>query len=324
MSRGEKKYFFSHKMRHLIELIIEAKKSNSQASAALSYESWAEKITIYLKFLERLQLENKKDFSRKLKFEGERLDLILVQHLILYLILIPFADVRKQNFKGLKKDSLSFQALRTCTFLLNNAINNLYSIKMLALMGMDSQARIILRNYIEGTDIAIAVLLDDKFLQLYTKETSDDKDAKDKWRETRPSKIQHIIKAAVEKNKKIKEIWEFVLPVRKEYYDISSMVTHANIMPVFLENYPTILNTDMARIGGVGGCISEATSGMLISTLEYASFAINFIQYILESHHGMEELFGRKLKDSLYHSIKETNMLIWLYCKYPFPKTVSG
>src|SRR5688572_8598709 len=92
------------------------------------------------------------------------LDMVLLEHTSLLAMLHKFNNVKTRKANGKLPNSNSFKALRSFTFLLNNCINNLVSIKTLLAMGFDIQARTLFRNYIESMDLAYAVLLDEDFL----------------------------------------------------------------------------------------------------------------------------------------------------------------
>jgi hypothetical protein len=302
---------FSTATEALIERAIEylSKDRRFEPSIAFSYKNLVSESFGILEFIKDVDKENRDIFCKTLEAEGELLDLILVQHLILYYVLIPFSDLQIETYGGWKKESYSFKALRIFTSLLNNACNSLISIKTLTQIGMDIQTRIIFRNYIECMDMGIAILLDEAFFNKYKTDPGSEIKRKQKWQETCPAKIRNTITAAVEKEKVLKEKWKLGLELRKDHYNNSSKAAHADIIAIIYGSYPTIIDTDQT-CNGIGGIISNGTRYTLKNIFNYACLVLNFVQPILEDRHSLGKLFKPDSHGGLYNFTKEVNQLV--------------
>jgi len=293
----------------IITSAIEHLQENDQHLPAekLNYEMWLKEFSGIQDFLEDVGLQNNDVFNKKLAAEGERLDLIIFEHMTLSLVLTPFADL---NTITRKDQGDSSKVLLFFTMMLNNGINSLLSLKTLLSMGMDFQARVILRNYIETMELAMAILLNEQFFNFYMKDPKGKKEEKARWDKTRPSEVARIISAAAEKDEPLKEMWNLGKAIRDHLYDNSSKAVHAVSVAVFVGANPSLIDSDKAG-AGLGGHISNGTRSTLNNAFQYGGFCLHFLQKILQYAHGID--VSALPKGDHYAFISDINKLLWLH-----------
>ena len=296
------------------ELIIKIlDKSRNKGMHNFSYEDFMLFTAGLTGFLKEAQSENRQIFRKKLKGGKEMLDLLLSEYMCLSLLLSPFYNLNTKSYNGYKKGSYKFKALRVFSHLLNNAFNALTSIKMLLSTGMDLQARILFRNYIESMETAIAVLLNEEFLQLYKSVPNSKEEAGHKWNKTRPQGVLKAIYDSVQGDESQLERWQFILEFRMDYYDDTSKAVHANIVPVTYSSYSRKIGQKGISYSYFGSHITNATVGTINNVLLYANLISNFILSILEKSYNFDKLKEQDSVGVLYVVVNDTNKFLNLH-----------
>lgn len=275
------------------------------------FSEFEEMVVLGLEEIKNIQLENEADFHTKLKSEAQLLDLLLVEHLALLSTLSPFFSLKTRSFKGLKAKTTEFEIIRTFTWLLNNSINNLLSLRVLLSMGMDLQARVLFRNYIESMDVSVAILLSLDFYEKYRKECDNEKEAKIRWHGIKTSSLLKTIQRELDKDEKLNQLWQIGFEMRSDNYSRASKGVHVEPIAVIYNSYPSKLDTTEV-VQNIGGVITNATKSTILSTYYYGGFIINFLKELLQTRSKLGPLAVLNKNGRHYATINKVNQHLWL------------
>jgi hypothetical protein len=298
----------STRIKGYIELI---RQNRAFRGDDFSYEKFATDLNMGMKALLKIHSENKIDTNRHLRDEMELFDLLLLEHLSLLFALSPFFVVKTRAYKRLKRKSYSFEALRTFTWLLNNSVNNLLSIRALLSMGMDLQARVLFRNYIESMDVSIAILLSEEFFKLYSTEPVDEAQAKARWNRVRTKNLLKVINTQLQTDQRLRELWEIGFKMREENYSTTSKGVHVEPIAIMYGAYPKTLSNNQF-VQNVGGYITNATKSTVQNIYAYGGFIINFLHPLIEERHNLGNLSKLSRNGKHYSFINQVNRYSWL------------
>ncbi len=173
--------------------------------------------------------KNKKEFETKLYEELYILDLQSFMFLQIILCFIEFAY---------KSDSKRYKALHIMYILISILYRDLISMRKCLEMGLNYQANLIFRNYIELSEIGLACMIDDNFVNEYTREVGSEKQEIIKRNKFRAINVHKFI---IDEFKLIKELSSFIEvidEIRNSLYKKTSQFTHGNPFRLINECFP--------------------------------------------------------------------------------------
>lgn len=182
---------------------------------------------------------------------------------------------------------------------------------MLLSMGMDLQARVLFRNYIESMDVSIAILLSEEFFTLYKTEPTNEKEIKERWYKVRTSTLLKVIEKELKKDKSLKEFWEVGVKMRTDNYSTTSKGVHVEPVAVAYSSYPTKLNTNQVT-QSVAGYITNATKTTILNIYCYGGFILNFLRPLMETYHRLGKLSDLNKNGHYYSYLNQINRYMWL------------
>lgn len=189
---------------------------------------------------------------------------------------------------------------RVVKTLANNFANTLWITRMLLSKGSDHQAKILFRNYVEQSDILIAVLGDFKFFEKYVDSDEENPYSKfsEKWfRHLRPKMLKPTLNKIyneVLKNQRL----HYIMPyLKKTNYEWLSLYTHGDFDAIFLSSFVNDEDGDMMfnEFCSVDFKINITLNKLLI----HSGMTILPIFDLLENHHNIKSFLNKDLKNEL-------------------------
>ncbi len=173
------------------------------------------------------------DFSKdeSLKSEFIFLDMTINQLLLISKV-VEWFESNNVNFLWSKKQSSKTSGLGEIKTLTYNLSNTLWTIKFLLSKGIDHQAKILFRYFIEQYDILIAIAGDYDFFIKYSERVSNDdpyEDFNEKWyRHIRPKKIKPIIERISNDILNDKRLGKLLKYYKETNYEWLSLYSHGH------------------------------------------------------------------------------------------------
>lgn len=177
--------------------------------------------------------QNIKEIDEHCFLETKIFKLLIYEHIHLFTILADSFVHSSPNINLSKRNSQKFIHLTT---FLNNQINNLKSALLLLEHGLTQSSEIIFRNYIETSEKALAILINENFFDSYRKETTNETEEKNIWNKTKPYKAFNIIKTHFLKLNELKEFYEVFFDIRQSIYSQTSKAVHSQLSSTIKES----------------------------------------------------------------------------------------
>lgn len=258
--------------------------------------------------LKERQEENEIIFKRNFTREDIFLELIILEHQSLFVTLIERFNFNNNEFDGILKDSYTFKSVSFLCYLLNLMINNLIAIQKLFHLGLNHQINVLLRNYIELSEISIAILVNETFFITYKSEPENKKEINNKWQLTKPSMVHKIIENEYRSIEGLHKWWIEISKIRNSLYSKTSGYVHGEYFNVIIEAFPKELNEDNVRLAAMG-MISDNLKSTLSETLIFSKIFINNIIIFLVKNHNLHfNRFGQNGLDHVYLNSVNTYM----------------
>jgi len=259
----------------------------------------------YKQFLDESVKEKKQDrefaffntyFKRKLKFEIEYLNFINLKNSQLTKTLHKYFVKSKKAQSDYDITSYSYRALDDFRRIFVVISNNYITIKNLQLNGFDYQAKAVLRNTIELTDLCICCLGDEEFYSFFKKQNQTD----DPWKTFKTIKYGTIKKTTLKVINHIKqtnkanvpeELWQSYIAIRDENYDFASQHAHSNFLNIMLGSYVPIMedkNVDEEMmLMNLGGRINSLTKKNIKDVIIFDSISYMILLILLIDKHKL-------------------------------------
>ncbi len=283
-----------------IKLIID----NMIADSSIEYS--------YQQFLDDSAKEKKQDkefaffnsyFKRKLKFEIEYLNFINLKNSQLTKTLHKYFEKSEKAQSDYDITSYSYRVLDDFWRIFVVISNNYSAIKGLHLNGFDYQAKAVLRNTIELTDLCICCLGDEKFYSFFREQNQTD----DPWKTFKTIKYGTIKKTTLKVINHIKqtnkanvpeELWQGYMSIRDENYDFASQHAHSNFLNIMLGSYVPIMEdkniNENMMLMNLGGRVNSLTEKNIKDVIVFDSISYMILLILLIDKH---KLFFAKFKE---------------------------
>ena len=235
--------------------------------------------------------ENTGKLFREFGIESYFYDLLILEHLSLFVCLFKYCYVEEHNDKA---------AVNFLSLLLLSLHKDMISMKMNLEMGFNQQANLIFRNYIELSELALALLIDDEVYSNYKEDENDNSTQLKKWLKTKPKKIHSIINAEFEKISELKEYGELLNELRNNLYKKTSDFTHGAAWTIFTESTGfdgTNGETNFQITGSININIKNTFYEILIYS---KTFLFSFIMLLVRNRKITFEKFGDDGKDHIF------------------------
>jgi hypothetical protein len=174
--------------------------------------------------------------------------------------------------------------------LLLNMINSAIASRRLAALGLDRQARIIVRELTEVGDLLVAILGDQAFLDIYIASPEAFAGAKAHWGEQlRPWRVRLRARDAATSagfnaaHHGLPELWER----RWTLYDWLSKSAHIDYGALVVESVAA--DFDGRYDINLGGRVGHHTASTLAHLTEYLHGALALVSFLLDARHGWSE-----------------------------------
>lgn len=187
------------------------------------------------KTIHSVQAENKAEFVEAYGDNALILDYIIFLHLSFLLILYEnFIIKNKSEVEELCSADAS-QKMHYLYLMSQHLVNSLYAVRLLVESGLDTQAKQVLRSYVEYSDIAIAILGNSEFYGNYKRMGDGGQEEKEAWyKYVRPSALTKILKTIYTNLDGSEEHWNIVQNIRDPMYSHLSEYSHGHFMAVFV------------------------------------------------------------------------------------------
>ncbi len=257
------------------------------------------------KFQKKLDNSNIRKFNNDFYFEKKFFNLIILLHESLYLIFSKYFYLKEEKLKISDYDR---NKMVTYLFILSNLINNLISTLRLLERGLSQNSDILFRNYMELSEIGIAILNDDEYYETYKKQCNSEKEQFSKWRKTKPSKTFSVVKNALSKIE-IDEFYDIFYDVRNQLYGHTSKTVHGNIDSILRGALAFGHETDSVKLSIYGNINSDIqnnfanyfiyskTITQAISVILVKDYNLNFDKF---GKAGKYHIFLQSLTDKIF------------------------
>ena len=244
-------------------------------------------------------------------------EIALVQLTDLVFVCTKQADENKQLlWPGRDTRNNAFGGTFTLQVLLTNLANTLLAIRQLVLLGLDGQARVLLRWFVELADMTIAALFDYDCFSHYAHSGEGFKEDYEKWRaHLAPAKIRRILERfddfAVPPDKNLnytqsfgrQDFIEESQNIRRNTYEWLSLYSHANSLAQTISAVKNISDDGLLipKLGGrAGGYADFRSKSTFFNAALYSWMTCSQIFWLLILKHDWislaeehSESFGR-------------------------------
>jgi len=235
--------------------------------------------------------ENTEKLFRELGIESYFYDLLILEHLSLFVCLFKYCYIEDHNDKA---------AVNFLSLLLLSLHKNMISMKMNLEMGFNQQANLIFRNYIELSELALAFLIDDEIYSSYTSDKDNHSAQLKKWLKTKPGKVHASINTEFEKISDLKGYGELLNELRNNLYKKASDFTHGAAWTILSESVD-FDGTNEESCFQITGSINNNIKNTFYEILIYSkSFLFSFIVLLVRNRKITFEKFGDDGKDHLF------------------------
>ncbi len=172
--------------------------------------------------------------------------------------------------------------------LLTNSFNSLCGIRELCLCGLDNQARILLRSYVEISDLALAVIAFEDVFRAYASTQTDVSSSIQNWqRHLTPAVIRQRLTLWVTTKGMERRLAASLETIRRSTYQWLSSFTHANwgAQAQAVAAFPRNAGRRSTLRLGITKRVSANSRPTLLHAVEYMSFQLLLIRLILEWEH---------------------------------------
>lgn len=224
MKKADEKNLYDELIKNLIQL-TNLEFSHSGMEIDDIENSILNELESAAKFQKKLDNSNIRKFNNSFHFEKKFFNLIILLHESLWLI---FAKHFYHQEVKVEISEYDRNKMVTYLFILSNLINNLLATLKLLERGLSQSSDILFRNYMELSEIGVAILNDNNYYETYKKECESEKEQFSKWNKTKPSKTFKVVKNALSKIE-IDEFYDIFYEVRSTLYGFTSKTVHGNI-----------------------------------------------------------------------------------------------
>lgn len=253
------------------------------------------------KFINSQRRKNSAEFDSHFTEEEYIFDLgmYLIVDLALSFSDSQYIDLKKDNQKVLKfteptmfSDRLKF-SFRNFLYTL---FNTLLSIKILLKHGLNHQAAILTRYYIETTELIIALMYDDELYEIYMQDCEDENEFK-KWKQYfTPEKIRKIIDEYENTVDKKFNLYDF----RKRVYKNLSQTAHNSCLDLNLGCFGVDFNNEEYLRYNIAGVISKDMKQTINPVIYSTGIFLLYITTILCDLRKMKFYVNKKDGDVPY------------------------
>lgn len=231
------------------------------------------------KIVESTFVENSVGFKEKYEDHILVLDYIIFLHLSFFLIC-------SENFVSLrghrKIEPGGKPRMAYISLMLSHLANSLLSIRTLLERGLDTQAKQILRSYVEYSDISIAILGNNEFYNQYKLMGEDESLDKQIWYKfVRPAALTKILKPIYSNLPEEQNVWELIKDIRTAIYSNLSDYAHGHMSAVFTSAF-----TEEEGIN-VLGKITREINNTLVNSISYSYFFLRYSMMLVVQHQNI-------------------------------------
>lgn len=266
------------------------------------------------------QQQNIEKYDKIFKKDDLFFELIILEHQSLFITLIERFNHTKTEFDGINNETYTFKSVSFLCHLLNLIINNLITMQDIMKKGYNHQVNLIFRNYIELSEISIAILLNESFFNIYTSEPLSPAEINRKWKEVKPEKVHKLIGQEFQNSLDLKSPWEdYMDEIRNSLYSKTSGFVHGNSYRVLTESYSKEIDKDiytLTSLGLISDNLRETFNEIVIYSKTYIK---NVIIFLVKNHKlnfnrfeqdGRDHIFLTSVSDYMFeefvHRIKKT------------------
>lgn len=172
------------------------------------------------------------------------------------------------------------------TFLVTHLANTLVGIRTLVCSGLDAQARILLRAYVEVADITVAVLGDRDTFRAYTSLARDPAAFARMWKGLlSPERIRRVLSSLETEIALEDEVRVKMAAMRRETYEWLSSVAHGQGLALFLGAFqPTVEDPDVLRFSLMGSVTPASKTTLLRAVLYTWQLLMYAIRLLWDKH----------------------------------------
>lgn len=170
--------------------------------------------------------------------------------------------------------------------LMTNLTNTLLALRTLLRAGLDYQARVLLRSFIELADVTVIALYDVDFFKCVRTPAETFQDARRWWsKHLNRSSIKEQYKKMLDELGAPAEWRESFLAGLQDTYDWLSQWTHNNIIALSIGAMPREIGGERCRYG-LGGRAGAASQATLEVALDYVMLFLYMATSLLQRMHG--------------------------------------
>jgi hypothetical protein len=201
------------------------------------------------------------------------------------------------------------------TFVLETLADNLAStllgIRHLVIVGLDGQARVLLRWFVELADVLVAISFDRALFQHYVRHVENPDESRDNWdRHLKPSKVRKVLRRldhlSASRSRWASSAHEFTEPItvheyvsmvhgfREDTYRWLSLYSHADFLAQAISSIPFPAIEDKAKVLGrndrLGHLIDKKSKHTLYRTALYSWMSWLSLFWLLRRKHDWNRL----------------------------------
>lgn len=281
--------------RDLKKAFIRLSGSQRKKQDTDSFDDLVRNSEIFFRDLEKIEKTSNKKFGKYFKSPNEAAGIFL--YVLYYFVRFMEPNGSSGVTKWVKGDQELDSHARLYKFyiLLINLCNYLIAIRKLSASGLNMQAKVLSRSFIEYCDIGLCLLFNEEFYQAY-RSSIDSEEAESKfwWNFQRPKAIEKHLQDCVKKFDDDGGHWDILKEVREKTYSLFSDFTHGHFLANFTSGYDSEFGQAEVR-PALGGIIATHSSQALNRTLIYG---LMFLRHVVR---GIEHRTGVKL-----HNVDES------------------
>ncbi|RJP48813.1 MAG: hypothetical protein C4583_13710 [Anaerolineaceae bacterium] len=212
--------------------------------------------------------------------------------------------------KSDKKDKEFREFLGLISIISSLAASQAISIRKLCLIGQDASARIVLRSFVETTDIILMMIHDPTKRKLYFQNQTFD-DARDFWNQNlRKSKLLSSYKIMFQHLGYPDDAASIFEEARENVKTLASQATHSSWHAAFFSAIPIPYSTDANTIGAFLGTISQFSKSTLFYLCESIWFLSEFgYSYLTQKYR--KEFIEFAIQDERKNSQSSVPMIVF-------------
>lgn len=262
------------------------------------------------KLQKKLDNNNIRKFNNSFYFEKKFFNLIILLHESLWLIFAKYFYNQEVKIEISEYDR---NKMVTYLFILSNLINNLLATLKLLERGLSQSSDILFRNYMELSEIGVAILNDNSYYETYKKECESEREEFSKWNKTRPSKTFKVVKNALYKIE-IDEFYKIFYEVRNTLYGFTSKTVHGNIEAIVKGALSFDDNSESVKLS-IYGNINTNIKNNFTNYFIYSKTIIQAITVILVKDYKLH--FDKFGEEGRYHVFLQslTDKIFKIYLK---------